>query len=105
MGFQEHIRKTVGRPKATNPLRELQTLNENLRSLGVNSRPQMPDTFESLWVKLARRALTAPRERINSTPLARRSGGTRWPRTSARSRRKIRKASKLPPLRIRFRGH
>ena len=35
MGLGEHIRKTVGRPKAANPIRELQALNDNLRSLGV----------------------------------------------------------------------
>ena len=35
MGLDEHIRKTVGRRKAVNPLRELQALNDNLRSLGV----------------------------------------------------------------------
>jgi hypothetical protein len=35
MGLDEHIRKTVGRLKPTNPLRELQALNDNLRSLGV----------------------------------------------------------------------
>ena len=35
MGLGEHIRKTVGRPKAANPIRELQPLNGNLRSLGV----------------------------------------------------------------------
>jgi hypothetical protein len=39
MGFQEHIRKTVGRRKAANPLRELQALNENLRSLGIEFPP------------------------------------------------------------------
>ena len=35
MGLDEHIRKTVGRLKPTNALRELQALNDNLRSLGV----------------------------------------------------------------------
>ena len=35
MGLDEHIRKTVGRPKFANPLRELQALNDSLRSLGV----------------------------------------------------------------------
>jgi len=35
MGLGEHIRKQVGRPRATNPLRELQALNENLRSPGI----------------------------------------------------------------------
>lgn len=35
MGFGEHIRKTVGRPKSANLLRELQALNDNLQSLGI----------------------------------------------------------------------
>jgi hypothetical protein len=35
MGLGEKIRKQVGRPKPTNPLQELQTLNDNLRSLGI----------------------------------------------------------------------
>jgi hypothetical protein len=35
MGLGEKIRKQVGRPRQANALRELQTLNENLRSLGI----------------------------------------------------------------------
>ncbi len=35
MGLGEKIRKQVGRPRPTNPLRELQALNDNLRSLGI----------------------------------------------------------------------
>ncbi len=35
MGLGEHIRKVVGRPRHANALRELEALNENLRSLGV----------------------------------------------------------------------
>jgi hypothetical protein len=35
MGLDEHIRKTVGRSKSVNPIRDLQALNDNLRSLGV----------------------------------------------------------------------
>jgi hypothetical protein len=35
MGLGEIIRKQVGRPRPGNPLRELQTLNDNLRSLGI----------------------------------------------------------------------
>jgi hypothetical protein len=35
MGLGEKIRKQVGRPKLANPLKELQALNDNLRSLGI----------------------------------------------------------------------
>lgn len=35
MGLGENIRKQVGRPRPVNALRELQALNENLRSLGI----------------------------------------------------------------------
>jgi hypothetical protein len=35
MGLGEKIRKQVGRPRRANPLRELQALNDNLRSLGI----------------------------------------------------------------------
>jgi hypothetical protein len=39
MGLSEKIRKEVGRPARSNPLRELEALNRNLRSLGVNLPP------------------------------------------------------------------
>lgn len=39
MGQGELIRKQVGRPRQTNPLRELQALNDNLRSLGIKPPP------------------------------------------------------------------
>jgi hypothetical protein len=39
MGLGEKIRKQVGRPRSANALRELQTLNENLRSLRVTLPP------------------------------------------------------------------
>ena len=35
MGLGEKIRKQVGRPRKANALRELQALNDNLRSLGI----------------------------------------------------------------------
>ena len=35
MGLGENIRKQVGRSRQANPLRELQVLNDNLRSLGI----------------------------------------------------------------------
>jgi hypothetical protein len=35
MGLGEKIRKQVGRPRQANALRELQALNDNLRSLGI----------------------------------------------------------------------
>ncbi len=35
MGLGEKIRKQVGRLRQPNPLRELQALNDNLRSLGI----------------------------------------------------------------------
>ena len=35
MGLGEKIRKQVGRPRQANLLRELQALNDNLRSLGI----------------------------------------------------------------------
>ena len=35
MGLGEKIRKQVGRPRLANALRELQALNDNLRSLGI----------------------------------------------------------------------
>ena len=35
MGLGEKIRKQVGRQRQANPLRELQALNDNLRSLGI----------------------------------------------------------------------
>jgi hypothetical protein len=39
MGLGEKIRKQVGRPRHANALRELQALNDNLRSLGI----QLPE--------------------------------------------------------------
>ena len=37
MGLGEKIRKQVGRRQFPNPLRELQALNDNLRSLGIKA--------------------------------------------------------------------
>jgi hypothetical protein len=42
MGLGEKIRKQVGRPRPANPLQELQTLNDNLRSLGSQGSRRNP---------------------------------------------------------------
>ena len=39
MGLGEEVRKEVGRAAPSNPLRELEALNRNLRSLGVPLPP------------------------------------------------------------------
>jgi hypothetical protein len=39
MGLGEKIRKEVGRPTRSNPLRELEALHRNLRSLGIHLPP------------------------------------------------------------------
>ncbi len=80
MGFGEHIRKTVGRSKLSNPLRELQALNANLRSLGVRlPEPDARNVRKSVGQAQPRRKSMREKDQLDVATLRRIIAGETGP--------------------------